>query len=69
MKKTAIIPLTESESGQLTGGFNCANGARADMDSISNGNCSTDSGWWNDNCGCNACKETVIPKPSNEKKP
>ena len=44
MKKIEITPLSKSESGQLTGGFNCANGARADMDSISNGNCSTEIG-------------------------
>lgn len=68
MKKVEIIPLGKSELGQLTGGFNCAESAKIEVASISNSNCSTDSGWWNDNCGCNACKEAVM-KPSTETRP
>ena len=63
MKKIEIAPLSKSESGQLTGGFNCANSTDSEMDSIYNGNCGAESGWWNDNCGCNACKETVTQQP------
>lgn len=60
MKKIEITPLSISESGQLTGGFNCANSADAEMDAVYNGNCGVESGWWNGNCACQACKETVI---------
>ena len=69
MKKIEITPLSKSESGQLTGGFNCANSADAEMDSIYNGNCGAESGWWNGNCSCQACKETVIVQKPTETNP
>lgn len=68
MKKIEIIPLEKSELGQLKGGFNCAEGTKAEVTSISNTNCSDDSGWWNGNCGCNACKEEVT-RPSTKIRP
>lgn len=55
MKNIEIIPLTESESGQLTGGFSSASGAVDGVNAIRNRNCSSTKGWFNYNCGCDAC--------------
>lgn len=55
MKNIEIIPLTESESGQLTGGFSSASGAVDGVNAIRNRNCSLPTAWFNANCGCQYC--------------
>lgn len=55
MKTNEITPLTQLESGQLTGGFISTGGKPDDQDAFVNGNCSETSGTLNYNCGCNKC--------------
>lgn len=62
MKDLNIDLLSESESGQLRGGFVVMDGEEVSETSIINGNCGTESGVLvNSNCGCHACRPSTPP--------
>lgn len=63
MENVNIDFLKESELGVLTGGFTVVEGENVSETSFHNGNCATESGWFNDNCGCKACglSQPTIP--------
>lgn len=56
-------PLLEDD-GLLMGGFSSIEPLQANQDSIYNGNCSKDSGWWNGNCACKECGGVIITDPT-----
>lgn len=70
MEKKALIiaPLTKDEKEQLKGGFTSV--SRTDESTaISNGNCSSSDGWFNDNCGCSNCTSQETRPTEEIKKP
>lgn len=63
MKTNEITPLTQLESGQLTGGFFTATPPEQDDLTLYNNNCSESKAMVNKNCGCKECN----PNPGQDK--